>query len=529
MKPARIVVVAVVLPVVLGVAWIAGRIFVFDWYRVPTNAMAPAIWGRHKDLVCPQCNFAFRVSASDEVSSAGEPKGPDWLVVSAVCPMCRFVLGAGLEEGEQRLPPAERGDVIFGNKLAYKAAKPQRWDVVLFPCPADPRVNYVKRVVGLPHETVRLAHGDVLIQKEGESRFRIARKPPDLAQRMLHLVYDTDYALPALADKGLPHRWAPWPREARDEPGRWQTSSDGKSFAADGSAAGEAWIRYEHRVPSYEEWKLLAEGKSLDAPPRPQLVTDYFAGNTGRDRRSTAADPAPEADSLGLHWVGDLAIGCTLQIETASGEIVLDLVEGGVPLACRIDVASGEAKLSVGTLQDFGPTAQTAVCGPGSHDVLFANVDDQLLLWIDDRLVAFDAPTTYDSTGNELPKESDLAPAGISSRGAKVQVSKLRFYRDIYYIAVRPPHAVFLSALTEWDAREDPFRPLTRERVADFISDPAGWDAFAARRPVNFPLGDGQLLVLGDNSPRSKDSRLWEQDGFQYWVDCGDLIGKVSD
>jgi len=40
-------------------------------------------------------------------------------------------------------------------------------------------------------------------------------------------------------------------------------------------------------------------------------------------------------------------------------------------------------------------------------------------------------------------------------------------------------------------------------------------------------LDKDQFLVLGDNSPRSRDSRLWEQDGFEYYVSRDLLLGKA--
>jgi signal peptidase I len=46
---------------------------------------------------------------------------------------------------------------------------------------------------------------------------------------------------------------------------------------------------------------------------------------------------------------------------------------------------------------------------------------------------------------------------------------------------------------------------------------------------VQFKLGPDQFLMLGDNSPRSSDSRLWENrwDGQEYYVKRELLIGKA--
>jgi len=68
---------------------------------------------------------------------------------------------------------------------------------------------------------------------------------------------------------------------------------------------------------------------------------------------------------------------------------MLDLVEGGRPLHCRIDLATGEAKLSAENDPGFAPKAKTAVTGTGNHRVGFSNFDDQLLLWVDGKIVEF--------------------------------------------------------------------------------------------------------------------------------------------
>ncbi len=54
-------------------------------------------------------------------------------------------------------------DRLIGLRLAYVAAEPQRGDVVIFKYPDDESVKYVKRVIGLPGETVSFKDGDVYI------------------------------------------------------------------------------------------------------------------------------------------------------------------------------------------------------------------------------------------------------------------------------------------------------------------------------------------------------------------------------
>ena len=47
-------------------------------------------------------------------------------------------------------------DRLFGNRLAYTFGEPERFDVVIFKYPVDETQNYIKRVIGLPGETVEI-------------------------------------------------------------------------------------------------------------------------------------------------------------------------------------------------------------------------------------------------------------------------------------------------------------------------------------------------------------------------------------
>ncbi len=58
------------------------------------------------------------------------------------------------------------GDRIVGNRLAYLFSEPKRGDIVIFKFPDDETQNYVKRVIGLPGETVQVTDGVVYINGE---------------------------------------------------------------------------------------------------------------------------------------------------------------------------------------------------------------------------------------------------------------------------------------------------------------------------------------------------------------------------
>ena len=107
-----------------------------------------------------------------------------------------------------------------------------------------------------------------------------------------------------------------------------------------------------------------------------------------------------------------------MDVKSPTGVLLLDIVKGGRHFGCSIDVATGKAQLSIDGVSDWRPTAETSVRGKGKYRLMFANVDEQLLLWVDDKVVEFDVPTTYPHLDNDRPAgtKEDLAPVGIGSR-----------------------------------------------------------------------------------------------------------------
>lgn len=58
------------------------------------------------------------------------------------------------------------GDRLFGNRLAYLRSDPKRYDIIIFHYPDDESQLFVKRLIGLPGDTVELKNGVVYINGE---------------------------------------------------------------------------------------------------------------------------------------------------------------------------------------------------------------------------------------------------------------------------------------------------------------------------------------------------------------------------
>ena len=526
------------------------RTFEAEAFVIPTGSMAPTLMGLHKDVDCPKCGYRYQVGSSEEEPSEDRDQIPS-NVIAGECPVCHYVMPMRpdipeVPERKGNIPyqSSYNGDRILVNKYLYTFSDPKRWDVVVFKYPGDAKVNYIKRLVGLPGETLKVYQGDIFIGAAGAKKdedFKIERKPADKVLAMRQLVHDTEHDPAELDAAGWPLRWQTPPGDA----GAWKVDKKTEGnivrqrYSVDATADTTAWLRYEHLVPTYDDWQQVAEAKtgkatpfaSLDRAQRRRLITDANPYNARVDEHRMSFNSLRVAPLReGIHWVGDLLVEADVQVETAAGELILDLVEGGKHFDCTIDLKTGETKLSAAKIADYAPTAKTKVVGPGKYHVAFANVDDQLLLWVDGRLVNFEGGTAYDVAkvfGDRRgirPQTSDsdlgdLAPAGIGARGAKLDVSRLQVWRDIYYIADSWDRDGGSDTVTDFN------HPLQLE-LLELPTNPKLWDRFGERNQAIFPIGEEQLFVMGDNSAESSDARLWAK-GIHRRMPDGGIVHSV--
>lgn len=513
------------------------RAFVAEAFVIPTGSMAPTLQGRHMDVQCEQCQFRYRAGASVENDGQAE-------VLATTCPICRFTMA--LDKRNDANQRSFNGDRILVSKFAYEVGKPQRWDVIVFKYPGNAKQNYIKRLVGLPNEELQIRHGDIYRKPleqggSGDSSFQIVRKPPHKVLAMAQLVDDTHFRAPALAEAGWPERWQQWDAVGAGDP-IWQQAADGRGFEMTQPADAEAWLRYRHIVPTFADWSDLENG---EAPARlkngevnGQLITDFYEYNASIQDNELRypvdiGDPVSWKPN-GVHWVGDLMVEADLTLEGNAGELLLELREGGTRYQCRIDVGTGTATLNIDqgsrefTAADgrsvAHPKAKTRVAKSGRYSIRFANCDDRLILWVNGSRVDFDSATTFDPGDDVRPRWSpedsgDLEPVGIGARGVKLSVSRLKVFRDVYYVAVRSSTRADNDYEYDYQAS---MNGSSMRRDVDYIrqilASPDQWNTsplFGSRRAVTFELGESQYFPLGDNSPQSRDGRLWSNNhGF---------------
>ncbi|MBX3045982.1 MAG: signal peptidase I [Anaerolineales bacterium] len=66
-------------------------------------------------------------------------------------------------DGVSMEPTFQLGDYVVVNRLAYRAGEIERGDVVVFPAPNSPEIDYIKRVVALPGDRIAIYNGAVVV------------------------------------------------------------------------------------------------------------------------------------------------------------------------------------------------------------------------------------------------------------------------------------------------------------------------------------------------------------------------------
>lgn len=506
------------------------RVFLAEAFIIPTGSMAPSLKGAHKEITCRESGVTYAV---------GENENSGQRITSTFCPITQY---------ETQLSRSDRdhatfsGDRIIVNKFIYDFTEPQRYDVIVFKNPTNGKQNYIKRLIGLPGDNLLIENGDIYLmhqQPNGGWQREITRKPPAKMRTTLQVVDDTHHIGRRMKEAKWPSRW----QQFRGEP-QWSLLEAGEHpvFATSG-ASEPGWLRYRHFRPNVGDWNSLVDRQLPrrfaipDSLPAGKLITDYYAYNNYRHSNNSM----PQGGD-GLHWVGDIGVELDIQVKSNSGVLLLDLVEGGAHFTCEIDVATGTATLRCdndkvqflsGNQSVSKPTGATSIQRPGHYRIMYLNADDRIHLWVDDRLVEFDA-ADYQRNEIPIPKYSpsdpgDAEPAGVASLGVELEITRLKIVRDLYYTSVRGDE--FLPANNEtgnypdiiWKIFENP----------DEWSSPIGLKIFTDKKGKTDPMfrlrkgetaDKDQFLPMGDNSPMSSDGRVW--DG-PYYLERDMLIGRA--
>lgn len=80
-----------------------------------------------------------------------------------VIPIRYFLFQPFFVRGQSMDPNFENGDYLIVDEISYKFRSPQRGEVVVFKYPDNPSQRFIKRIIGLPGETIEIKEGKITI------------------------------------------------------------------------------------------------------------------------------------------------------------------------------------------------------------------------------------------------------------------------------------------------------------------------------------------------------------------------------
>ena len=352
-------------------------------FIVPGGSMAQTLLGLHRDVACEDCGCRFTCGADARPVAA-----------RAVCPNC------GCRQNHLESQPNVAGDRVLVDKSAFHLRPPRRWEIVAFRHPDQPSMCCVKRVVGLPGESVQIRHGDVYTKGKSQAAREIQRKSLPIQRAMALPVHDAN-CRPS-SEPPLPPRWR------SDDPHTQWGSAEGR-FTHPAATSPESidWLTYHH-------WRRLPgpAGGVVESP-----VMDVYGYNQTRPRRVEAISP-----------VGDLLLSFRLVKLAGGGRLWVRASDGREEFYVRID-GSELCYQVFRNAQEGQPVAQGTLADR-SEDlrVELSLFDQQLVLGFGGR-TASECP--YEpADGRPRPTSR---PFAIGCEGPEVEIRDLRVFRDVYY------------------------------------------------------------------------------------------------
>ncbi len=438
------------------------RAYVVEAFVIPTGSMAPTLLGAHYSVHCPQCGYGFTIN------SPGNARG------DAICTMCRYNIS--MPQIVRPLP----GDRILVHKYVFSISEPRRWDVVVFKAPHDPNTNFIKRLVGLPNESIHLLDGNVYTQPKGQDTWRIARKSdrPKVQRAVWQPIYYSQYiprdggALMGPGTRTPGNRWkVPWVAQQ----GQWDLEHT-RSYRFDGQGVGRIGFDFH-----------------LGGHLRPEGVYPYNQYNPSRYwdkiediRLATTVQPQGPGCKVGLSTQTRLDGDGHTQTVTATIE-----PDGAIHLTAT-DPQTGETQeLMAGRIQPLAQDRTTSI-------ELWA-VDQEICVWVDGKRAlryVYASELSFEQLINRPPPQ--MTPTiTIEVSGGPAVFHQVELDRDLYY-ASRSTHP---SAY--YYARGGLFRQTNGE--IELTSD----------RVQPMDIQDNEFFCIGDNSPLSDDGRFWSP-GLNY-------------
>ena len=473
------------------------RAFVLEAFVIPTGSMAPRLMGQHWQFDCPACgyHYAFGLPHDPGVSSTtlSEPLPPSGRSGKAggsppVCPNCGY---------RYKFPKtyAYGGDRVLVLKYLYRFTEPKPWDVVVFKNPQDNEQNYIKRLIGLPGQMLEIVHGNVFVRDgkdfnndgridnkdftnpraEKECPWYILRKTSSKTQDIMwQVIFDIDYQPDQVVwQGGNQQQWQPrWRHHAGPEV--WKRLHGGRIFQFDGSNGSErpSELRFAAETETDRErfcpiYAYNQPGGPKGYDPEVDVCYDLKLSFMFVPRESSNVRVGLHLSSFSDHfraWV-DTDGSCVLEHGISDGR----------------DVKWDE--------QPWASVRLDPLVMGRAYDVALTNVERKVTLWVNGKAVLTSAEDQYSADRKKIIQSvADGVPTptvAILARGGPAELWHVRLMRDVYYTCP------FIGQDSNKPGRATTGNPFVLRK----FNDKPDLDEF---------------FVLGDNSPASLDSRLWD-------------------
>lgn len=99
------------------------------------------------------------------------------IAVVIIVPFRTFIAEPFVVSGSSMLPNYHNGDYLIIDRLSYLRGEPVRGDVIVMRFPKDNDQFFIKRIIGLPGETVKLVSGDVVITNSKHPEGLVLKEP----------------------------------------------------------------------------------------------------------------------------------------------------------------------------------------------------------------------------------------------------------------------------------------------------------------------------------------------------------------
>jgi signal peptidase I len=379
----------------LGVLCVCLLLILCHWgiepYEVPSGSMAPAIAGHHRARTCPRCGYPIRVGRHPADHGAGPAAAR--LYRGAHCPNCGQ---AGLD---MHTAPHIGGDHLLIHRSLYAFRRPRRWEMVVFRLFG---ITFIKRLIGLPGETVEIRDGDVFING------RLRRKSLDQLRALCIPVFDNDYQP---GSDGWRQRWEVADGHIGPHP------LSGAELHLDGRARPD-----RYKLVTYRHYQL----DSAQCEP----IGDEYTYNGGE-----RAPPTP---------VHDFLIDCRLEVTGGQGSVLLGITDGQDRLVVELPVGGRPVEARLSAVQSWPPTIvdENALVRAARNVRLQRGKSYRIELAFADRRVTLAVDGARVLGPVDLPvadqRPGVVRPVVLGVRGVRAVVRNFRLLRDIHYRSAGP-------------------------------------------------------------------------------------------